>query len=312
MRYSENPQDFNDPFGESGASTFFVRDDFFWEQVATYLTVAIPVIAILAVAGWFFGRWLAHLRISARKQNAAEAIYEAIHTVLVAAAQSPASQIFEHALRVRDVLNERLGEVIALHGQIGKPLAELQKALDRARDLPEGELNAKTVIEAELKPLYEVKTETVSDGDGERIVKTVVKKVKTQMTAEQQRLALWNVIRAFHAYWSDKPRVMALIRGAQDELYATGYRRVFRELRQELQLRETEAGLVVMGNDPDPSGPSGGGFWRGWGKASTDASPKNTAKRAKDAPVMSADDAPSLPPSGGKRKLPRHKRNMLP
>ncbi len=153
------------------------------------ITLIILGLAVLAVAtlAWYTGRKRGQRRLATQRQASAEAIYSSVRWHLDRALKSSGGVILERAREVAEVLEARLGFVIALNGKPGKIIGELDTALK---------------------------------GEKPSAAPDPTPKVKVALATEAHYLDVWKALQGLNTLWQDKATVMAMIRAAQDELAA--------------------------------------------------------------------------------------------
>ncbi len=154
--------------------------------LVTLIVLGLAIMAV-AVLAWYTGRQRGRSRLAAQRQASAEAIYRSVRWHLDRALKSSGGVILERAREVAEVLEARLGFVMALNAKPGKIVGELDTAL-------KGE-----------------KPSTAPDP---------TPKVKVALSTEAHYLEVWKALQGLNTLWQDKAAVMAMIRAAQDELAA--------------------------------------------------------------------------------------------
>ena len=151
------------------------------------VTLIILGLAILAVGALAFytGRQRGRRRLARQREASAEAIYKSVRWHLDRALKSSGAVILERAREVGEVLEARLGFVIALNAKPGKIVGELDTALK---------------------------------GEKPSAAPDPTPKVKVALATEAHYLEVWKALQGLNKLWQDKPAVMAMIRAAQDEL----------------------------------------------------------------------------------------------
>jgi len=238
------------------------------------LLIMLLIVFCVVLAGFIalvvhLGRQRGLRRLEAERRASAEAIYMSVRFHLDKALQSPGGAMLERGREVADVLEARLGFVLALNARPGKLIEALDKALKGDRPPP--------------------------PADPARA------RIKAPLPTESHYLEVWKTLQGLSRIWDDKPRIMALIEGAQAELSERP-----RDHRQKNRMALLAAGTrksaessaasstktemaPPVPDEPEPEPPA----------------PKPRKKREKH---DNGDDG-----GGGKRKgdLPPHKRNML-
>ncbi|MBW8881005.1 MAG: hypothetical protein JF615_06125 [Asticcacaulis sp.] len=154
--------------------------------LVTLIVLGLAVLAASALV-YYTGRQRGRRRLAAQRQASAEAIYKSVRWHLDRALKSSGGVILERAREVAEVLEARLGFVIALNAKPGKIVGELDAALK---------------------------------GEKPSAAPDPTPKVKVAMATEAHYLEVWKALQGLNKLWQDKPAVMALIRAAQDELAA--------------------------------------------------------------------------------------------
>jgi len=178
--------DFGDDFGDDPATPPVDGALFHMEPI--YLLGAAAIIGVIVgiIAGvMYLARNRAQRRVRTDCEASAKAIYDCVKYHLDRALRAPGSSILDRGREVADVLEARLGAVLALDGRVGKPLGELAKALKGEKPKPKAEGPAK---------------------------------VKVQRPTDEHTLEVWKALQKLNAFWSDRPMVLALLVAAQKEL----------------------------------------------------------------------------------------------
>ena len=152
--------------------------------LVTLIVLGLAIMAV-AVLAYYTGRQRGRARLAAQRQASAEAIYKSVRWHLDRALKSSGGVILERAREVAEVLEARLGFVMALNGKPGKIVGELDTALKGQK--PSG-------------------------------VPDPTPKVKVALATEAHYLEVWKALQGLNTLWQDKAAVMAMIRAAQDEL----------------------------------------------------------------------------------------------
>ena len=285
--------DFGDEFGDDPTPPLggpaFHMDPFYLLGGAVIIGIIVGVIA----AVMYLARHRAERRVRSDCEGSAKAIYDSVKYHLDRALRAPGSSILERGREVADVLEARLGFVLALDARVGKSLGELTKAL-------KGE-----------KPKAKI------DGPA---------KIKVQRPTDEHTLEVWKALQKLNAFWSDRPAVLALLVAAQRELVTMpaplpsapllrpGLRAPVIGDKPEKAKRVKQQSLWDEIPDPRRAKPKKGEKAKA-GRPAADAKPIVMPK-----PVVDTDGPPEPPPSpppapapsGGRKKpLPAHKRNML-
>ncbi len=282
--------DFGDDFGDEPVPPLdgpvFHLDPFYLLGGAVIIGIIVGVIASVM----YLARHRAERRVRSDCEGSAKAIYDCVKYHLDRALRAPGSSILDRGREVGDVLEARLGAVLALDTRVGKPLGELAKALKG--DKPKAK----------------------ADGPG---------KVKVQRPTDEHTLEVWRALQGLNKFWSDRPMVLALLVAAQRELVTMPAplpaavllrpgARAPEKVEKEKAKREKRQSL--WDEIPDPRRDA----------KKMDAKKKAGAVKPAEAIVMPKPAAegdgppepppspPPAPPPGKPRKsLPAHKRNML-
>jgi len=186
MSHSGN-DGFDEPFGGDVSDNAMLGDGGI--QIDPRLLVALIVLGLVIVLtivlSGYFGHHLGRRKLNSQRVQSAEAIYKSVRWYLDRALKSSGAVILERAREVSEVLEARLGFVIALNGKPGKIIGELDTAL-------KGE---KATAPADPTP-----------------------KVKVPMATEAHYLEVWKALQDLNEVWQDKAAVLAMIAKAQDEL----------------------------------------------------------------------------------------------
>ena len=178
--------DFGDDFGDDPPTppvdgAIFHMDPFYLLGAAVIIGIIVGIIAGVM----YLARNRAQRRVRSDCEASAKAIYDCVKYHLDRALRAPGSSILDRGREVADVLDARLGAVLALDGRVGKPLGELAKALKGEKPKPKAEGAAK---------------------------------VKVQRPTDEHTLEVWKALQKLNAFWSDRPMVLALLVAAQKEL----------------------------------------------------------------------------------------------
>ena len=188
MAVMSNNNTFDGDFGDDPEPYGLLPAGF---EIDPRLITAILVLAFLLIVIWVmsraFGEAAAHRRVRDAKRSAAEAIYEEINMALDRALRAPGGRQMDRAQELRDLLQARFSQVIALTTRPLKTLEGLEKALDAS----EGKIETH-----DSKPA----------------------KIRVAMASEEHRLVVWQSLQKFRAYWDQKAHVLTLIERAQHEL----------------------------------------------------------------------------------------------
>lgn len=148
------------------------------------IILGLVVVGIVALSGWA-GHKRGHSRLKSQREASAEAIYKSVRWYLDRALKSSGAVILERAREVSEVLEARLGLVLALNGKPGKIIGELDTALE----------GKKSSAPADPTP-----------------------KIKVPLSTEAHYLEVWKALQGLNKVWQDKAKVMEMIRAAQIEL----------------------------------------------------------------------------------------------
>ena len=180
--------DFGDDFGDDPVRPLdglggpaFHMDPFYLLGGAAVIGIIVGVIASVM----YLARNRAERRVRSDCEASAKAIYDCVKYHLDRALRAPGSSILDRGREVADVLEARLGAVLALDGRVGKPLGELAKAL-------KGE-----------------KPKAKAEGPA---------KVKVQRPTDEHTLEVWKALQKLNAFWSDRQTILTLLVAAQREL----------------------------------------------------------------------------------------------
>jgi hypothetical protein len=262
--------DFDDTFGgpPDGYASYHAGPD--------PLLIMLLIVLGLVLAGFVglivhLGRQRGLRRLRAERAASAEAIYDSIRHHLDKALASPGGVMLERGREVADVIEARLGYVLALKARPGKLIGELDKALAGKVDAPSAE--------------------------------PASVKVKRPLPTETHYLEVWKALQGLNQLWRDKPRVLAMIEAAQAELSERPP-----SLRQKpvvagaaavvaAALADADRGVIAPSPEPEPD-------------PDPPTPPKPRArreKRAKESPDKGSEGGGGK----RKEDLPPHKRNML-
>ena len=154
--------------------------------LVTLIVLGLAILAVGALA-YYTGRQRGRRRLARQREASAEAIYKSVRWYLDRALKSSGAVILERAREVAEVIEARLGFVIALNAKPGKIVGELDTALK---------------------------------GEKPSAAPDPTPKVKVALATEAHYLEVWKALQGLNKLWQDKPAVMAMIRAAQDELAA--------------------------------------------------------------------------------------------
>ncbi len=173
------------PFGETDTSPIdgpgFHMDPVYLLGGAVIIGIIVGVIAAVL----YLAKNRAEFRIRTDCAISSKSIYDCVKYHLDRALRAPGSSILDRGREVADVLEARLGSVLALDTRVGKPLGELSKALKGEKPKP--------------KP----------DGPA---------KVKVARSTDEHSLEVWKALQALNTFWSNKAAIIALLEAAQREL----------------------------------------------------------------------------------------------
>lgn len=255
-----NRTSFDDPFDAPHA---YGEDSGLYVDPSVVITLmaVVVVLGVLGLAAWYVGRRQGRKKIQADLQAAAISIYESIDYHLDKALTAPGTLIIERARALADLIEARLGLVVALDGRYGALSDGLKKALSGP---------------IEIKP-------------------DVTAKAKVAMSADAQRIKVWEALQKLHGFWSDRDAVMTLIREAQAELT-----KVVAE-------KPLKAHAEKVAPKPEKTKPQ---------TAKKERKKREVPEMAKvpqdiilppEKPAKRSEPRPRV----GKKNLPRHKKNML-
>ncbi len=283
--------DFGDDFGDDPVRPLdglggpaFHMDPFYLLGGAAVIGIIVGIIASVM----YLARNRAERRVRLDCNVSAKAIYDSVKYHLDRALRAPGSSILDRGREVADVLEARLGAVLALDGRVGKPWGELDKALEGKKPGPAGPA-----------------------------------KVKVQRPTAEHEFQVWEALQNLNIFWSDRARVIALLERAQVELVTMpkplprvavvrpGARPEAPEKvrAEKAEKAKREKSKSVWDEIPDPRRD----------KCKKPAPVKAAEPIVMPKPAAETDGPPEPPPSPppapppGKRKkpLPAHKRNML-
>ena len=263
--------------------------------------VLIGIVVGVIAAVMYLAQRQAERRVRSDCEGSAKAIYDSVKWYLDEALRAPGSSILDRGREVADVLEARLGAVLALDSRAGKPFGELAKALKG--DKPAAGVGAP--------------------------------KVKVARATDDHAFQVWNALQDLNTFWSDQPRVMRLLVAAQRELVTAP-----KPLPIAMPMRPGPGprGAAIVKVEDKPKVKSHQSLWDEIPdtrrdnpkkvKVVRETKPKAETRTADEAkpivmpkPVVETDGPPEPPPppppaplpGGAKRKkdLPVHKRNML-
>ena len=159
------------------------------------LLIMLMIVLGLVAAGFvglivYLGRRRGLKRLRAERAASAEAIYASVRRHLDKALASPGGAMLERGREVADVIEARLGFVLALRTRPGRLIDALEDALD---------------------PGLAGKAAKPQTGPAPV-------RVKRALPTETHYLEVWKALQALNRIWEDKPRVLAMIAAAQAEL----------------------------------------------------------------------------------------------
>lgn len=268
-------QDFDDNFG-GPPDGYYDRGHglgLFDPYVMGSLVVMGVLLGILMAIAWYIGRQRARRALLNDRKASADYIYKSVRYLLDKALKSSGGMILERGREVADMLESRLGFVLALDAKPGKMVEEIRKSLKGDKPKP--------------------------------VVTPPVPKVKVALATEAHLVGVWNALQDLSVFWANEAEVKQMIEAAQIELST----RPPRELKdaaepwpwqREPAKKKTDVAAVVTGalNDADKAGSTPVVTPQ---PASADAAP----------PPEPTPPPPPPAPKGGKKPLPAHKRNML-
>jgi hypothetical protein len=229
--------------------------------VLVLIGVVLGVLMAICAGGLYAGRQRGLRRLAADRLASAEAIYASVRYYLDRALKSSGGVILERGREVGDLLEARLGYVLALTNKPGKIIQSLDKAL-------EGQSTGPAPGPAPAK-------------------------VKVALPTDAHYLEVWKALQALNTYWSDKPKIIAMIIAAQDELERKPRKETKPSMRKPEAVAKAVAAAVAGAlHDADKAG----------------VAPVITPEPAPD-PMPDPTPPPPAPKPRG--KLPAHKRNML-
>ena len=282
--------DFGDDFGDDPVAPLggpiFHLSPYHLLGAAVIIGIIVGVVAgVMSLA-----RQRAVRRVRTDCEGSAKAIYDSVKYHLDKALRAPGASILDRGREVADVLDARLGAVLALDSRVGKPLGELSKAL---------------------------KGEKPKKADGPA-------KVKVQRPTDEHTLEVWKALQRLNEFWSNQPMVLTLLVAAQRELVTAP-----RPLPMVVAVRQGTKAPVKAEDKPavkthqslwdeipdtrraKPKKVKAAKAAKAEAKPIVMPKPATEAGGPPEPPPTPPPPAP--PPGGGKRKkdLPAHKRNML-
>ena len=282
--------DFGDEFGDDATPPVdgpgFHMDPVYLLGGAVLIGIVVGVIA----AVMYLAKHRAERRVRSDCEGSAKAIYDAVKWSLDDALRAPGSAILDRGREVADVLEARLGAVLALDGRAGKPFGDLAKALKG--DKPPAKVEGPA-------------------------------KVKVARSTEDHAYQVWNALQALNAFWSDRTTVMTLLVAAQRELVTmpaplpqTPPLRLGAAVAGKTEAAKPKKAQSLWDEIPDPrrEKPKKVKAARPivMPKPAPDTKADAKLDKKPDGPPDPPPPPPAPPPSGGRKKpLPAHKRNML-
>lgn len=255
------PNDFGEPFTEEATQGANALSISVAPELIFLLAFVVVVGFLVLMAAWRMGLHAGVEELEKRKNRNARYIYEHIDYALEVALGAEGASRIERTKDLLVVIENRLGPVFAFHKQYSGPIGALKKALQ----------------EAEGK---------APQPDGPKSVQ------KLQGTFDDLNYAAWKALNEFKAFWSQKEKVMGLLRAAQDELVqATTAPRSVRSPLWQQRPNKTLKGKSALKPVSQPT--------------------PETAEAPQPEPPQAPPPPPAPPPSNGGKKLPKHKRNML-
>lgn len=250
------------------------------------LLIMLLIVLVVVIAGCIalvlhLGRQRGLRRLEAERKASALAIYDSVRFHLDNALQSPGGAMLERGREVADVLEARLGFVLALNARPGKLIDALDKALNGDRPKP---------------PPDPAKA-----------------RVKTALPTESHYLEVWRALQALSRVWDDKPRILALIEAAQTELCERPHE--VRSRKGAHRAGPAAVAAVVEAALDDANRAAGGPVASGppaeaeSAEPDPEPTPPKPRKKREKPPKRDKGDG-----DGGRRskaELPPHKRNML-
>lgn len=179
--------DFDDNFGGPAEGTF--NDPYDLSTIHPIYIVGlvglIVIVIALCLVGYYLGRQRGLDRLRKQYQDSREAIYGSVRYALDQALKSSGAIILERGREVADILESRVGLLIALNGKLGKAVKALDDALKAEKD---------AVPVAPGAP-----------------------KIKVARATEEHYHQVWKALQALNKFWQ-KDSVLSLIAAAQMEL----------------------------------------------------------------------------------------------
>ncbi len=242
-----------------------------------HLHILVPfVLAVIIVLGcwwiaWAWGVRNARKRVLDARKRAAQDIYNVVRKRLDAALVAQGGTQIDRVRELRDVLQSRLSQVMALSVKPGKSLEALEKALTS----DEGRISVST---------------------------SVAGKERVAMGSEEHRMVVWQALHKFKTFWDNEAGIVALIVACQDELAREDGLKYIEFLDRQAFEEQKAAGVaatvkLAQVKDAVPVA----------APAPAPVAPPQPKTEAPDEPPP----PPPAPPKPTKGKLPAHKRNML-
>lgn len=181
-------QDFGEPFSNEVAPNDLgpvITIDPVLIGVFVIVAVIFIMVAIFAV---MLGKQRGNKAIIESRDNSAKAIYDHINYALHEALIAQGVARIDKARDLKNVLETRLGPLMAFNEKHLKAFKALKKA---------------------LSPASEVKKDDAPPKPPE---------IKVAVGADQLSLEIWSALQKFKSVWSDRARIIALIGAAQDEM----------------------------------------------------------------------------------------------
>ena len=271
-----NDGDFDDNFGGPADDYGYDHHGFslFDPYVLGSLVVLGIILGVLMATAWYIGRQRAQRALRDDRKASADNIYKSVKYLLDKALKSSGGMILERGREVADMLESRLGFVLALDAKPAKLVKEVDDALK---------------------------------GDKPKAVVTPpVPKVKVALATEAHYVGVWNTLQDLSVFWADEVKVKQMIEAAQIELSTLPPRDVRDTAREPWpwQREKTPAkpvAAVVAGAlaDADAAG------------SAPVVAPAPVVTQDPSPEPPPSPPAPPAPNKGGKKPLPAHKRNML-
>jgi hypothetical protein len=200
---------------EHGHQVFYGPDAFYWLIFVIVLTVFVVALA------WFLGQRSGGRHLQRMRRHSVGFIYEHVQYHIEQTLKSQGASMIDNARELVTVVDGRLSGIIGIEAQQGKLIKALQKAL-------KGEAEAE---------------------------KPKSNKIKVGMSVDEQRVAIWEAVHSFKAFWSDRDKVFKLLELAQIELYQTPDDHQERLSLVNLAKPKPDTDPVPPGFDPEPPMP---------------------------------------------------------